>query len=185
MLDVEARATAIASLEKAIAKVRTDPFAYGDWLKIGALRQRLGDYEGAALVWRYLVAQGTLDAGTKATCYGNLANLYTLYLKDYSRAEANYKVAIGLNSQNSDYYRSLHELYRYTLKNASAAESILREGIQNMPKALDLQVLLARYLLDIGRGADARTAYEAAIATANGGGNIEAAQQLSAELAAL
>ena len=180
-LSTQARAAALSNLTKATENVRENTFSYGDWLQLGALRQMLGDYEGAALVWRYLVAEGTLDAGTKATAYGNLGNLYALYLKDYSRAEANYKAAIGLNSQNPDYYRSLHELYRYTLKNASAAENILRDGGRSIPKALDLQVLLARYLKDIGKTAEAKTAYDAAIAAFEAQGNTVVRDELRAE----
>ncbi|MDO8514634.1 MAG: hypothetical protein Q7S50_03765 [bacterium] len=184
-LTAQARAIALSNLTKATENVRKNTFSYGDWIQIGVLRQMLGDYEGAGMIWRYLVAEGTLDAGTKATAYGNLGNLYALHLKDYSRAEANYKAAIDLNSQNPDYYRSLHELYRYTLKNASAAEDILRKGIKNIPQALDLQVLLARYLKDIGKTAEAKTAYDAAMAAFEAQGNTVVRDELRAERDAL
>ena len=177
-LRAEARTALVANLSKTIAKLRANALSYGDWIELGAARQVLGDYEGAAQAWSYAAA---LSPST-GVAYANLGYLYAHYLTDYAKAEANYLKGIANDPRAVNTYRNIFELYVYSYKQGtSAAEDILKKGIAKLPDALDLKILLARYSRDGGRTAEARTAYDAAIASATAQHNPSLAAELTAE----
>ncbi len=177
-LSAEARVVLLAHLSKTIAKLRANALSYGDWIELGAARQVLGDYEGAAQAWSYAAA---LSPST-GVAYANLGYLYAHYLTDYAKAEANYLKGIANDPRAVNTYRNIFELYVYSYKQGtSAAEDILKKGIAKLPDALDLKILLARYYRDGGRTAEARTAYDAAIASATAQHNPSLAAELTAE----
>ncbi|MDO8552953.1 MAG: tetratricopeptide repeat protein [bacterium] len=176
---LEARA---ASLRAQLAK---NPFNFTAWLALGTVFKTAGDYAQAATIWTYL----TLTWPTDAIALGNLGDLYMNFIKDYPKASASYLGAIKNDSRQINAYRSLFQLYSslYTPNN-SAAEDILKKGIQNNPEALDLYVLLARYYRDTGRIAEAKAEYDMAIVIAKGQTNAGAADilaDITAEQAAL
>lgn len=176
-LDASVRAQLIANIQATIARLKVSPDSYNDWMLLGGQRQMAGDYEGAKEAWVYM----TQRAPNEATPYGNLGNLYAVYLKDYARAETNYKAAISRSSNVMSYYVNLHEVYRYHLKDTTKAVEILKQGIQNIPKEISLHVTLARYYKDLGRTSEAKTEYDAAITAAQAGGQASVATQLQEE----
>jgi len=155
------------------------PEDFGEWIGLGGVRKNAGDYQGAISAWHYM----TVLYPTDATAFANLGDLYANYLKDYSKANANYLAAIKINPGSSDWYRNLFTLYTTTTykPSATAAEDILKAGIAANTKAVDLQVLLARYYKSQGRTADASAEYQAAITNAQSQGNQPLATQIQQE----
>lgn len=172
----------VASLRAQLAK---NAFDYDVWLALGSVFKRAGDYAGAVKIWDYVSVVWPTDA----VAPGNLGDLYMNFIKDYPKADASYRAAIRNDPRQVNAYRNLFSLYSglYTT-HASAAEDILKKGIQNNPEALDLYVLLARYYRDTGRIAEAKAEYSTAIVIAKGQTDAGAASILAdiiAEQAAL
>ena len=142
----------------------------------------LSDYEGASQAWGF----AALLIPKNPTPFANLGYLYTVYLPDYPKAEANYRIAIANNPHDTNTINNFFELYKYHYKQGtSAAADVLKAGIAANPGALDLQVTLARYYRDNKQSAEAKTGYDTAIATAQTQGQTTLATQLQAEKAAL
>jgi tetratricopeptide (TPR) repeat protein len=117
--------------------LRKDPTRVDVWLQLGVNRKIGGDFAGAVEAWDYVTAVAP-DA-IRAVAYGNLGDLYTYFLKDYPRAELNFKQAIALSPQKIDYYRTLYYLYRDVYKtNTTAASDILKQGLAANPGNTDL-----------------------------------------------
>lgn len=184
-LTAEQQATLQARASELRAQLAKNTFDYDAWLALGAVFKTAGDYAGAAKIWAYI----SLNWPTDAVALGNLGDLYMNFVKDYPKADANYRAAIQRDPRSTNAYRSLFQLYSgmYTT-HASAAEDILKKGIQNNPEMLDFYVLLARYYRDQGRIAEAKAAYNAAIVIAKGQTGAGAAgilADITAEQAAL
>lgn len=135
---------AIRTKEEAlIAELTKTPSRLDLWLSLGVYRKMAGDYAGAALAWQYVA-----DAGPASVTYiahGNLGDLYMNFLKDYPKAEANYKAAIQIKPDFIDYYRSLFTLYRSFYKtNTTAAADIVAQGLKANPNNKDLLQLQAQ-----------------------------------------
>ena len=167
------------------AQLAKDPYNYTSWLALGRTYKTAGDYAQAEKIWKYVSLQWPTDD----VVLGNLGDLYMNFIKDYPKADASYLGAIRNNPRQTNAYRNLFQLYSsmYTT-HASAAEDILKKGIQNNPEALDLYVLLARHYRDSGRTAEAIAEYNMAIVIARGQTNAGAAGILAdiiAEQAAL
>ena len=124
--------------ETLIAALKKDPTNGDLWLDLGIDRKIGGDYAGAALVWEYVAKTAT----PAYIAYGNLGGLYMDYLKDYPKAEINFKQAIALSPETIDYYRQLYTLYKYAYKtNTTAAADILAQGLKANPGNPDLLAL--------------------------------------------
>ena len=175
-LSAEAHAAILKSLSKVATNLAKNPGSVEDWMLLGTYRQLLGDYEGAKEAWVYVGSKGNI-----AQAYENLGNLYANYLRVPTQVEVNYKKAIALDALSPQYYRTLAEWYTSVSRNADA-EKTLRAGIVAVPKALDLQVVLARLLVSIGRISDARPVYLQAIQSATVSGQTELAAQITAEM---
>lgn len=114
----------------------------------------------------------------------NLGDIYMNFKKDYPKAEAAYKAVIKTNPQYLDAYRHLLELYTttsYKPTNTAAAD-IVTQALKALPKAYDLELILARYYRDIGETAKARAEYRLAIDNAKGQGLASVAADMQAEL---
>ena len=105
------------------------------------------------------------------------------FLHDYTKAEANYLVGIKDAPSTTAFYKDLFSLYTTTSYKPSntAAENILKQGISANPKSVDLQMTLARYYKSLGRAADAKAEYDAAIANAKSQNQSDLAAQIQAE----
>ena len=165
-----------ATLKTQIAKNEQD---FNAWMSLGTIRKNAGDTQGAITAWQYVTALYPSDAGA----YDNLADLYANTLKQYAKAESNYLTGIKLDPTDTNPYIDLFTIYTttsYTGK-AGAAESILKQAIAANPKAVDLQVRLARYYRSLGRTADAKSEYAAAVSNAQAQGQSSLATEIQQE----
>ena len=126
-------AAAVATLEKT-------PTDFNAWMNIGVLRKIAGDSAGAAADWEYVAAAFP----SNYIAFYDLGDLYMNTLKEYSKAEADFKQVITLKPDYIDAYRSLYTLYRYIYKNDASTSAILAEGLKNNPGNSDLLALQAQ-----------------------------------------
>lgn len=144
-----------------------------------------GNYDGAIAVLNQAASVYPNDI----IAYNNLGDLYMNFKKDYVKAELNYKKVIANDATQINAYRSLLQLYTiadyHYAPTPTAAADIVAAGIRAVPKAYDLQLVLARYYRDAGKTAQARVQYQAAIDNAKAQGLTAAATDMQAELQAL
>lgn len=161
-----------------IGRISNDSSDLRSWIDLGTLHKMAGDYKGAETIWLYV----SKVAPTNSIAFQNLGDLYQNFLKDYAKAESNFLTAIKNSPNDTNPYRALFQLYTTVYKvGTPAAESILKEGTSAAPKAVDLQVLLARYYKAHGDTAQANAEYDAAIANANSQGETSLGSQIQAE----
>ena len=153
-----------------------DPYA---WVNLGTVREEAGDYSGALAAWQYVARLYP----SVPTAFDNIADLYATYLKDYPKAESNWQTAIKVYPGDPAPYANLFNLYTTTsyVPSATAAVDILKQGIAANPKAVNLQVLLARYYKAHSDTAGASAEYAAAIANAQAQGQTTLATELQQE----
>ena len=181
-VSADARAELQKEFAAAEATLKTNATDFASWIALGSLRKMAGDYAGAAADWEYASA----IYPTNVVSFSNLGDLYENYLKNYPKAVAAYQKEIVNNPADEDSYRTIFGMYTTVYPQAAPApENILKAGITNVPKAIDLYVLLARYYASRSDTTDARAEYTAAIAQAQSQNNASLASQLQAELAAL
>ena len=126
-----------------VTQLRTNPTRVDLWLQLGIDRKIGGDYAGAVEAWNYVAVAAPL--ATAYVAYGDLGDLYMNFIKDYPKAEENYKTAISINPRVIGYYQDLYTLYHYLYKtNTTAAADIIREGLVNNPGNQDLLNLQAQ-----------------------------------------
>ena len=179
----EAQTSLRAKFAEAQKKLASNPEDFTALLYLGSLRKMAGDYTGAATVWVYITSLYPNDT----VAFDNLGNLYMDFIKNYPKAESNYISALKANPNDIGAYRALYSLYTdYGYKTGTgAAEQILKQGIANNPKALDLHVLLARYYVANKNISAARTEYDSALALARAADQTDFVSQISAEEAKL
>lgn len=141
-LSPEVKAALQAKEDSLIAELKRTPNRLDLWLQLGLYRKMAGDYIGAKEAWEYVSKTGAPNITYIA--YGNLGSLYLDVLKDYPKAEANYKAAIAINPTFIDYYRNLYVLYSSLYKtNTRAARDIIDAGLKANPNHPDLLKLKA------------------------------------------
>lgn len=139
-LSAEAAATLRMLMQELLAELKANPDRADLWLQLGVHRKIAGDYAGAIEAWQY-VATGA-PSSISYIAHSNLGGLYMGELKDYPKAEVNYKAAIALSPKHVAAYLDLASLYRYLYKtNTSAAADIVAEGLANNPNNPDLLAL--------------------------------------------
>jgi tetratricopeptide (TPR) repeat protein len=174
--DVRAQITSNVDILR--GRLQKDATDLRSWLQLGGLYEMAGDYADAETFWTYV----TKAAPTNVIAYANLGDLYQSYLKNYAKAETEYLKVIQIDPADIDAYRALYQMYSTVYKTGtSATENILKQGITADPKAVDLQVLLARYYKSQGMTAQANAEYDAAIANANSQGETSLAAQIQQE----
>lgn len=121
--------------------VQDTPEYIAAWLQLAIVKKGIGDYVGARDIWVYV----TLLRPHEATAFLNLGDLSTNYLKDYPKAEANYRAAIQADPKVVMGYLGLSDLYIYFYtEKGTQAEAVLKEGIAANPNDVNLQKALAR-----------------------------------------
>lgn len=178
-------ADAKSSIEKKrteiVAALKADSTDHDQWMRLASLYQMAEDYKKAEAVWAY-----TSVTWNDSVSFANLAYLRDVYLKDYARAETNYKQALARNPENVVAWTNLLDMYKYRYKqNTNAPETLLRQGIQARPNLWQLHALLARYYRGIGKNTEAKTEYDAAITLAQKAKDTSAVKELEAEKQAL
>lgn len=130
------RVAYIRKFQEAQEVLRRDPTDYYGWVAIGVYRKYVSDYRGAEEAWTYaatLYPQSTVP-------FDNLGSLYMDFVKDYPRAEANYKRAIVNDPHDIHAYQQLFSLYTlYGYKGTDAARTLIERGLIANP---DHQTLL-------------------------------------------
>lgn len=173
-LSPQATPTQIQAVSTTITSLEKNPNLLQLWMQLAALRFALKDYEGAVSIWEFAAKQKVPGANE------SLGNTYANYLKDSTKAEQYYQKAIAENPTQAAYYRALAEFYVGQNKNTQA-EATLRAGIKAQPQAIDLQVLLARYLRTWGNILESNATYDAAALAAEKAGSTQLAESIRAE----
>lgn len=141
-IPAEVQAQLRANIVEIISRLTKNPKDLGLWLDLGNNRRIAKDYTGALDAWGYVAQAAPGDY----VAFNNLGDLYMSVLKNYPKAEENYKRAIAIRPDVSDLYRSLYTLYLYYYKtDTSAARDILALGIKNNPSDQGLKALLEEY----------------------------------------
>lgn len=178
----EVKKAVMLNVAELTARLKKSTLDFDAWLSLGSVYKIAGDYEGARVVWEYL---GAVSPGNYPS-FANLGDLYHHYLKDYAKAEANYKKAIGNEKSYIDGYRSLYELYRYSYPGkGTEAAAILKKGIAANPANAGLVVVLAAFYRDMGDKENALLYYDKAITLAASQGDRELVSALEADKAAI
>jgi tetratricopeptide (TPR) repeat protein len=135
-LSAEALASVRSHIENARKLLKEDPTRVDLWLQLGVYYKVAGDYQAAAEAWNYTAS--VAPSNITYVAYGNLGDLYLNFLKDYPKAEANYKAAIDIKPNIIEYYRGLFTLYFHIQKDRAAAAAIVEQGLQAYPDNPDL-----------------------------------------------
>lgn len=176
----EVKSIMVTRIDDNIKELKKDPLNVNEWIMLGVNRKSIGDYEGARDAWEYVKAL----VPSNIVAWNNLGDLYHFYLKDYVKSEENWKKTIALKPDYIQGYSGLVDLYKYSFKvKLSETPIILKAGIIKNPDVVDLQVMLAHYYQDIGQTAEAKDAYNKAIATAEHLNNTTLTDLLKGELA--
>lgn len=139
-----------------------DPNNFDALLQLGMIKKYIGDYKGAEAAW---VKVGEITP-KNSTSFGNLADLYANFLKDYDKAIIAYQTAItnSLNEvKNILFYRNFHDFYLNYLNDKQTAEQVLLEGIESNSGNSELFILLAGFYRDEGNISKAIEYYEKAL----------------------
>jgi hypothetical protein len=162
-------------------QLKVNPDSFESWMNLAQQYKIIEQYKLARDVWEYL----TKVYGS-ATPFVNLGNLYSLNLKDFPKAESNYKSAIQIDPREIGSYTGLHELYRYSYKtDTNLAEQALLDGLKALPNNVDLLVTLAGYYKDMKRFPEAKGRYIEARDEAQKLGNTPLVDALNKEIASL
>ncbi|MBU4512501.1 hypothetical protein KKD19_04665 [Patescibacteria group bacterium] len=120
----------------------------GDLVKsfigLAFLKERTSAYKMAE---QALMLAGEVDPDN-AVSFGNLANLYYFFMKDYPKAEQAYLKAIDNYPFKIDYYRDLSGLYQYHYNDLKKSEEILIRCVKNNPKDADAFKIITSFYVD-------------------------------------
>jgi|GEM_PF-460597 len=165
-------ADAIIALEK-------DSESFENWLTLGNLRNQTEDYEGAAEIYEYL----TKTKSDSSIPYTNLGNIYHYHLKNFPKAEENYKTAIEKSPENESAYVELHALYKNVYKTETTlAEDTLLSGLVQKPNSINFMLLLGTYYKDKGDTSNQLLYLNKALNEANRINNTELVGRINTEI---
>lgn len=153
----------LVDLEKIISAIKKDYKDVDNWTQLGLTRHVLGDDIGASEAWEYAKL---LDPENYQT-WENLGDLYQSDLKNYMKAEENFKKVIALKPDYSRGYSNLIYLYTNSMKEKSGQiPEVYKNGITANPDNVDLMVSLADYYKEQGNVAEAKKVYQQALTIA-------------------
>lgn len=166
-------------INKLIEELKKDNNLFFNWIELGLYRKSIKDYIGAKDVWEYaskIRPQNNIS-------FANLGNLYHYYLKDFTKAEQNLRLAIENDKQNTGAYIALHELYKYSYKqDTDLAVEVLLEGLTENPNNTDLLITLANYYKEKDNTENAKKYYKQALTEAQKLENTQLIKFLKEEL---
>jgi tetratricopeptide (TPR) repeat protein len=138
-----------------------DLLAFDALVKMGLIKQFVGDYKGAEQIFLYTYA---LEPNS-TVLNGNIAHLYLYYLQDYKKAEEFYLKAVASAKGGNlyTYYTEMYDLYHDGLKDPQKTQDLLKKATTVIPDSSTLQQLAGRYFASIGDKAKARAYYEQAL----------------------
>jgi tetratricopeptide (TPR) repeat protein len=139
-VSTEVRDAINAQLKETQDVIAGDQYNFEAWVNLGILHKIGGDYEGAAEIWRYVAA----IYPNSTVPLDNLGGLYMDFLKNYARAETNFKASIALDSHDINAYQQLVSLYTvYGYKGTSTAVALIEQGLAANPGNASLTQLKA------------------------------------------
>lgn len=134
----------------AIGQVSDQPSSSPYWIEIGVIKKNFDNYAGARDAWEYAKA---IDPRNPIH-YFNLGNLYAAYLKDASKAEKNYLMAVQLDPNSEYTHLGLAEFYRDFYKEKfNQVDDVLLNGLTYLPGNPNFLLNLAFYYRDSGNTA--------------------------------
>jgi len=142
----------------AIAYTQSYPDQMDGWMTLGMVQKQIGNYQAAETAWLHVNEIRPLNS----TSFGNLADLYANFLKEYDKAEAMYRRAIENSmseAKNTSFYRNFFYFYKDYVKDETKAEQILLEGIENNSKS-DLLALAGSFYQEKGNNEKAIEYYQ-------------------------
>lgn len=125
-------------INEIVVFLKENPTSFDHWLELGIYRKMIEDYKGAELVWDY----ASYLEPNKFVVWGNLADLYALYLKDNTKAEAYYLKALEVGPHQDYLYFKTAQFYMDYLENIEKAIEIVEKGIEMKPNSQQLKDLL-------------------------------------------
>ncbi|OGZ99524.1 MAG: hypothetical protein A3D57_00700 [Candidatus Sungbacteria bacterium RIFCSPHIGHO2_02_FULL_46_12] len=153
----ETKKTKKRELLELAQKLAKNPNDLDNWLQVGVIKKFFGDYNGARDAWEYV----NIIRPSNSVSFFNLGGLYALYLRDYPKAEANYKMAIKNSPLDAMYYTALSDLYRNSMpENAGKVLDVMNQGLAVNPDDTGLLVYVAGYYRDTKDYARAIEAYQ-------------------------
>jgi tetratricopeptide (TPR) repeat protein len=135
-VSADVRTALTAQFDATVKVLAGDKTNFNGWINLGTLRKMVNDYTGAKTDWAYaatLYPKSTIP-------FDNLGELYLDYLKDYPKAEANFKQSISNDPHDINAYQQLVSLYTvYGYKDTATALTLIQQGLAANP---DNQTLL-------------------------------------------
>lgn len=117
-----------------------DHLNFENWIELGLTYSSVGDYEGAVESYEYAAALRPKSFLPHA----NMAFVYGWHLKDFVRAEAEYKKALAINPGEWYINQQLFEFYRFVLNDPQKARAFAVAQAKVLPDhALDFQLLIS------------------------------------------
>ena len=113
-------------LQGAILAVKGEPYNSMLWANLGLYRKEIDDFQGAKEAWEYSFALNPRNP----VVADNLGVLYGFYLKDFTKAERNFRLAIELEPTAHYRYLRLYEFYSDILKDNVKAKAAIAEGVR-------------------------------------------------------
>lgn len=137
---------------KRIVLIQETPTSVWAWIELGSIKYGYNDDRGAEQAWLH----ATQLAPTHTSSHANLAQLYWHRLKNYPKAEEQFRIVLQYDATYVPAYRDLSDMYRYDYTEKSAlADDVLREGIAQLPAETDLVAHLALYYSEMKEWANA------------------------------
>lgn len=113
-------------------QVEKDPNNSNLQQQLGVAKYATNDLQGAKEAYE----KGVALSNDNAILHNNLGNVYR-DLGDYTKAEAEYRRAMELNSKLTTPYSNLASIYQYNLGKPDTALAIYESGIKSVPEYID------------------------------------------------
>lgn len=155
---------------------------FDSWIELGLRYNQVEDYDGAREAWEY----ASVISPSNIVSFNNLGDIYHYRFKDFKKAEENFLTALRNDPKYTLSYLNLHDLYRLSYKtNTTSAEDVLKEGIKENPKSVDLLMALATYYKSKGDSKNAKSYYNKALGEARELGNSDLVKTIELEISNL
>lgn len=129
-VSADVRAAFQYQFDQTVKALDKDKLNFAAWVNLAILRKGTKDYKGTETILIYL---SKLYPKSTVT-FDNLGSLYLDFLKDYPKAELNYKTSIANDSHDINAYQQLVSLYTiYGYKDKATARTLLQQGIAANP----------------------------------------------------
>lgn len=121
-------------------KLREDNLNFENWIELGLTFSSVGDHKAAIPAYTYASALRPKSSLPHA----NLAYVYGWHLKDFVKAEAEYKKALEINPGEWYINFQFFDFYRYVMEDKAKARAFAEAQSKAIPAfALDFKVLIA------------------------------------------